>query len=73
VIGQRPDNMKNDDLGGLMSDGSYKKQHGLIDKARELSGIYRLGFEPESFLGLAIPVGFVIVVGGLLALIITKL
>ena len=56
-----------------MSDGSYKKQHGLIDKARELSGIYRLGFEPESFLGLAIPVGFVIVVGGLLALIITKL
>jgi hypothetical protein len=73
MTGQRPANNEIDDFGGLMSDGSYKKQHGLIDKARELSGIYRLGFEPESFLGLAIPIGFVIVVGGLLALIITKL
>ena len=56
-----------------MSDGSYKKQHGLIDKARELSGIYRIGFEPESFLGLALPIGIVIVVGGILGLIISKL
>lgn len=56
-----------------MSDDSYKKQHGIIDKARELSGIYRLGFEPESFLGLAIPIGIVIVVGGVLGLIISRL
>ncbi len=56
-----------------MSDGSYKKKHGMIDKARELSGIYHLGFEPESFLGLALPIGIVLVVGGVLGLIISKL
>jgi hypothetical protein len=56
-----------------MSDGSYKKQHGLIDRARELSGIYHIGFEPESFLGIVIPIGIVIVIGGILGLIISRL
>ena len=56
-----------------MSDGSYKKKRGMIDRARELSGIYRLGFEPESFLGLAVPIGIVVLVGGVLGLIISRL
>lgn len=36
------------------------------------SGIYRLGFNPWSFLGVALPVGFVAVVGGILAYIVTR-
>lgn len=56
-----------------MSDGSYKQHRSLIDRARELSGIYHLGFEPDSFLGLVIPIGIVIVIGGILGLIISRL
>lgn len=37
----------------------------MIDRIKELSGIYGLGFERESFLGIAIPVGIVIVIGAL--------
>ena len=42
---------------------------GLINLVKELTGIYGLGFERESVLGIASTVGFVIVVGGLGALI----
>ena len=35
----------------------------MIDRIKELSGIYGLGFERESFLGVAIPAGIVILVG----------
>ena len=35
----------------------------MIDRIKELSGIYGLGFERESFLGVAIPTAIVIVVG----------
>ena len=37
----------------------------LINRIKELSGIYGLGFERESFLGVAIPLGFVVVVGAM--------
>lgn len=37
----------------------------MIDRIKELSGIYGLGFERESTLGVAIPVGFVVVVGAI--------
>jgi hypothetical protein len=36
---------------------------GMINRVKELSGIYGLGFERESMLGIAIPLGFVVVVG----------
>jgi hypothetical protein len=36
----------------------------MIDRIKELTGVYGLGLERESFLGVAIPVGFVILVGG---------
>jgi hypothetical protein len=56
-----------------MSDRSYKDQRGIMDRLRELSGVYHLGFEPDSFLGLIIPIGIVIVVGGILGYIISTL
>ena len=37
----------------------------LINRIKELSGIYRLGFERESILGIAIPVGVIVVVGAI--------
>ena len=43
---------------------------GLINRVRELTGIYGLGFERESALGLLLPVAFVILVGGLGALLV---
>lgn len=36
------------------------------------SGIYKLGFNLWSFLGIAFPIGFVAVVGGILAFILTR-
>ena len=44
--------------------------HGLINRVRELTGIYGLGFRRESVLGLLLPVVFVVVVGGLGALMV---
>ena len=44
--------------------------HGLINRVRELTGIYGLGFRRESVLGLLLPVVFVVVVGGLGALLV---
>jgi hypothetical protein len=38
----------------------------LIAELKERTGIYSLGFDPASFAGIALPVGFVVVVGGLL-------
>ncbi len=53
-----------------MSDHTGEKQHGPIDHARETMGIYRLGFERESFLGFALPFLIVGLIGGLGAAII---
>lgn len=36
------------------------------------SGIYKLGFDLWSFLGVALPVGFVVVVGGVLGYLVTR-
>ena len=38
---------------------------GMINRIKELTGIYGLGFERESMMGVALPIGFVVVVGGL--------
>jgi hypothetical protein len=32
-----------------------EKQFGPVDKWREMSGLYKLGFDPESFKGLMFP------------------
>ena len=42
----------------------------VLDRIRELTGIYGLGFRRESILGLIVPIGFVVVVGGAIALLI---
>ncbi len=36
----------------------------LLDRFREESGVYSLGFNPASFAGVALPLLFVIIVGG---------
>ncbi len=41
----------------------------MLNKIKELTGIYSLGFERESMMGFALTAGFIIVVGGGLALI----
>lgn len=38
-----------------MSQNPYQKDHGPIDQAREVSGIYHLGFEKDSFFGFMLP------------------
>ncbi len=52
-----------------MSDG-YKKNVSIIDRWRELSGLYKLGIDPESFKGLGFPVILIAVIGGGLGAII---
>jgi hypothetical protein len=37
----------------------------VLERLQELTGIYSLGFNKDSFLGLVIPIVFVLVVGGL--------
>jgi hypothetical protein len=39
----------------------------VLDRIREMTGIYGLGFRRESILGLAVPIVFVILVGGAIA------
>jgi hypothetical protein len=46
-----------------MSDNSFEKDYGPIDRLRELSGVYELGFERESFLGFALPFVIVTAIG----------
>jgi hypothetical protein len=53
-----------------MSDETPRKEHGMLDQAREMSGIYKLGFERESFIGISLPFIIVIGVGGLLGVLI---
>ena len=39
----------------------------VMDRIRELTGIYGLGFRRESILGLVVPIAFVLLVGGAIA------
>jgi hypothetical protein len=36
----------------------------LVERIKEMTGIYRLGFSKESFLGIMLPIAFVVIVGG---------
>ena len=42
----------------------------VLDRIRELTGIYGLGFRRESILGLVVPIAFVVLVGGAIAALI---
>ncbi len=42
----------------------------MLDRIKDMTGIYKLGFNKYSFLGLILPLLFVIVVGGGLAALI---
>jgi hypothetical protein len=42
----------------------------VFNRIRELTGIYRLGFNPASVLGVLLPLAFVVLIGGLGALIV---
>jgi hypothetical protein len=55
-----------------MSENRVEKDHGPVDRLKEVSGIYGLGFERESFMGFALPFLIVIVIGGFGGLLIWK-
>jgi hypothetical protein len=42
----------------------------VLDRIREMTGIYGLGFRKESILGLVVPIAFVVLVGGAIAALI---
>ncbi|MEJ7762585.1 MAG: hypothetical protein WKF80_07300 [Thermomicrobiales bacterium] len=39
---------------------------GVIERIKGLTGIYRLGFDPDSIMGITLPIGIVVIVGGAL-------
>jgi hypothetical protein len=47
-----------------------RKDDRMLDRIKDMTGIYKLGFNKYSFLGLILPLLFVIVVGGGLAALI---
>ena len=53
-----------------VSESRYDKEFGPLDKAREQSGLYKLGFERESAMGLLLPFILIGAVGGSLGLLI---
>jgi hypothetical protein len=53
-----------------VGDNTVEKDHGPLDRFKEVSGVYGLGFERESFLGFALPFAIVLIVGGLGGLLI---
>lgn len=44
----------------------------IKDQIQDKTGIYKLGFEPASFLGIMLPLLFVVIVGGGLAFMVTR-
>ena len=71
------------ETGGLLSAATHTTRNALVfgacealevgdvlDRIRELTGIYGLGFRRESILGLVLPIAFVVLVGGAIALLI---
>lgn len=44
----------------------------LKDRVGDKTGIYSLGFDPASFLGILLPLLFVVIVGGGLAFVLTQ-
>jgi hypothetical protein len=53
-----------------MSARTPKKQFGPIDMIRGKTGLYRLGFDEESVIGLLLPFLVVAMVGGVLGVLI---
>jgi hypothetical protein len=53
-----------------MSDNNVEKNYGPVDRIKDVSGIYGLGFEKESFMGFALPFIIVGAIGGIGALLI---
>lgn len=42
----------------------------MLDRIKDMTGIYKLGFDMASFLGIMLPLLFVIIVGGGLAALV---
>ncbi|MDQ3694177.1 MAG: hypothetical protein M3464_11180 [Chloroflexota bacterium] len=43
----------------------------MLNRLRELIGIYGLGFDPDSVMGIILPFAFVVIVGGLGVFLVT--
>ena len=54
-----------------VSDSAPKKQFGPVDKWREMSGLYKLGFDPESLKGFLFPF-IAVTIAVVLAVLIAK-
>jgi hypothetical protein len=54
-----------------MAENGTEKHFGPIDRVKEITGIYSLGFERESFLGFMLPwiivIGVSVVLGAIIA------
>ena len=44
----------------------------MLNRLRELIGIYGLGFDPDSVLGIILPFAIVLIVGGLGVFLVTE-
>ena len=55
---------------GRVEDGGRTMLSGLINRVRELTGIYGTGFDRASVLGVLLPIAFVVLVGGLGVLLV---
>jgi hypothetical protein len=55
-----------------MADQPAKKHHSPVDRVKEVSGIYGLGFDKDSFMGFSLPFIIVILIGGVGGVLIWK-
>ena len=53
-----------------MAENGTEKHFGPVDRIKEATGIYSLGFEKDSFLGFMLPWIIVLAVGGFLGIVI---
>ncbi len=51
-------------IAGPHARATRRKDRDVLDDIKDKTGIYKLGFNKYSFLGIALPLLFVIVVGG---------
>ncbi len=71
IIGRERTTRKQPGIGrDRREDGDRAMLHEMTNRLRERSGIYGLGFKQASVVGLLLPIAFVILIGGLGALLI---
>lgn len=49
---------------------ALRKDNQMLERIKEMTGIYSLGFDKASFIGIMLPILFVVVVGGGLGVLV---